>query len=174
MKDLEVNKIAAAIFMAGLIALVSGKVADVLYHPVSEHGHEEAKRGFSVEVAETPAEGGAAPVAEAPIDVAALMAAADAAAGAATFKKCASCHSTDAGKNMVGPSLHGVVGAKKASHGEFAYSDALKAKGGTWEYAELFEFLKSPKAFVPGTKMSFAGLKDPKERANVIAFLKSK
>jgi cytochrome c len=170
MKDLEVNKIAAAIFMAGLIALVSGKVADTLYHPVEA----PEKRGFAVEVAESTTETGVAPVAEAPIDVVALMAAADAAAGATTFKKCASCHSTEPGKNTVGPSLAGIVGAKKAAHGEFAYSEALKAKGGTWDYADLFEFLKSPKTYAPGTKMSFAGLKDPKERANVIAFLKSK
>ncbi|WP_243404041.1 c-type cytochrome [Zavarzinia aquatilis] len=94
-------------------------------------------------------------------------------AGEKVFKKCMSCHSVAEGENKVGPSLFGVVGRPVASIEGFKYSDAMKAKGGTWTEAELDHYLLNPKAAVPGTHMSFMGLKKPEDRAAVIAFLAS-
>ena len=86
----------------------------------------------------------------------------------------ASCHDwTKGGPNKIGPNLYGVVGRAKASHPGFDYSAALKGKGGEWSYAELFNFLRQPAAYAPGTKMSFAGLPRPADRLNVIAFLRT-
>lgn len=96
--------------------------------------------------------------------------------GAKVFKKCAACHAID-DKNKIGPSLMGIVGRKAASMEGFKYSDAMLAKGAegvVWDEATLAAYLPDPKAFVPGTKMAFAGLKTPEEVADLIAFLKTK
>lgn len=92
-------------------------------------------------------------------------------AGKKTFQKCGICHSVEAGKNKIGPSLYGVVGRKSASIPDFAYSDAMKAANKTWDAATLNEWLTNPKALVPGTKMIFAGLPSQTDRDNVIAYL---
>ena len=98
-------------------------------------------------------------------------AAGDAAAGEQLFKKCAICHSPQAGVNKIGPSLFGIVGRKSATIETFNYSDAMKAANKTWDEATLDTYLTDPKALVPGTKMIFPGFKDPADRANVIAYL---
>lgn len=173
MKNLEMNKMAAAILVAGLIVLTISKIANVLYYP-SVRAEENEKRGFQIEGAEQVASGetAEAPKAEEKIDVAALMAAANAEAGQEIFKKCAACHVNDtSGKHKVGPNLHGVVGAPVARHADFAYSNGMKEKGGSWTPENLFAFLKKPRDYVAGTKMSFPGLKDPKEIANVVKYL---
>ena len=103
-----------------------------------------------------------------------MLASADAAKGAKIFGKCKACHSTDnGGKNKVGPNLWNVVGRAKASGAGYAYSSALKGKGGDWSFADLDAFLTKPKSFVPGTKMSFAGLKKPGQRAAMLVYLRS-
>ncbi len=101
----------------------------------------------------------------------AAEAAGDPAAGKAAFKKCEICHSPEAGKNKIGPSLFGVVGRHSASVSNFSYSDAMKAFNHTWDEATLDAYLTNPRQVVPGTKMVFAGIKDQKEREDVIAYL---
>lgn len=101
------------------------------------------------------------------------LAAGDAEAGKVVFKKCAICHSPEQGVNKVGPSLWGVVGRHSASIADFNYSDAMKAADKTWDPETLNTWITNPKAFVPGTKMLFVGLKDQTDRDNVIAYLET-
>lgn len=95
----------------------------------------------------------------------------DAAAGKKVFNKCAICHSPAPGKNSIGPTLFGIVGRHSASGAGYSYSDAMKAANKTWDAATLDVYLTDPKAMVPGTKMTFAGLPKPEDRANLIAYL---
>ena len=97
----------------------------------------------------------------------------DAAAGEKVFALCRSCHVLDEGVNRVGPSLHKVVGRASGSVAGFAYSDANKNSGVTWTTDVLFKYLEDPKAFMPGTKMAFPGIKDDQDRANLVAYLAS-
>ena len=104
----------------------------------------------------------------------AMLASADTGAGAKVFKKCKACHTAaKGGKNRVGPNLWDIVGKAKAGIAGFRYSGALKGLGGKWTYKDLDGFLADPKGFAKGTKMGFAGLKKPKDRAQVILYLRS-
>ncbi len=97
---------------------------------------------------------------------------ADMANGKAKFALCQSCHTiAPGGANMTGPNLHGVFGKKAAANSDFKYSDALKNAGFTWDGEHLSEWLEKPQTYLPGTKMSFAGLKDVKDRTDLIAYL---
>jgi cytochrome c len=97
---------------------------------------------------------------------------ADLANGEAKFALCQSCHTIAAdGANMTGPNLHGVFGRKAGSKADFKYSDAVKAAGFTWDAEHLNQWLQNPQTFLPGTKMTFAGLKDAKARTDLIAYL---
>ncbi|WP_296596247.1 cytochrome c family protein [Phenylobacterium sp.] len=97
---------------------------------------------------------------------------ADLANGKAKFALCQSCHTiAPGGANMTGPNLHGIFGKKSASNPDFKYSDALKNAGWTWDAAHLDQWLEKPQTFLPGTKMSFAGLKDAKDRTDLIGYL---
>ena len=97
----------------------------------------------------------------------------DAAAGEKVFGVCKTCHQIgETAKNLVGPVLNGVVGRKAGSYPDYHYSDANKGSGITWDEATLKEYLRDPKAKVPGTKMVFPGLKSDDDIANVIAYLK--
>jgi len=100
----------------------------------------------------------------------------DPAAGKLVFRKCAACHTVDAGKNRVGPSLAGIVGRPAGTVEGFKYSDPMKAfgaGGGVWDEATLDAYLADPKGFIKGNKMVFLGLKLAQERADVIAYLKT-
>lgn len=97
----------------------------------------------------------------------------DAASGEKVFAACRTCHVFDEGVNRVGPSLHKVVGRKSGSVAGFAYSDANKNSGITWTPQVLFEYLKDPKAYIPGTKMNFPGVKDDQKRADLVAYLEA-
>lgn len=107
-----------------------------------------------------------------PMDLGTLLAGADAARGQRSAQVCASCHTFDAGgPNRTGPNLHGIVGRPIASHAGFAYSVAMAGAGGTWTYETLDRFLTSPSRTVSGTKMAYAGLRNPRDRAQLIAYL---
>jgi cytochrome c len=127
------------------------------------------KAGYPVEGVAAGAAGGG----EAEVPIADLLAKADAAHGAEVFKKCAACHTINqGGANGIGPNLYATVGeAKGEGKAGFAFSDALKGKGGTWDFESLNAWLASPRKFVPGTKMTFAGLSAGKDRADVILYL---
>jgi cytochrome c len=96
----------------------------------------------------------------------------DANKGKKVFNKCKACHTMKAGKNKIGPSLHGIMGRKAASVPKFKYSKAMKASGLTWDDKTLRKFLKKPKKLVKGTRMSFAGIKKQKQMDNLMAYLK--
>ena len=103
-----------------------------------------------------------------------VLAAADVAGGKTISVKCEQCHDlTKGGPNKIGPNLFGVVDRPRASHPGFSYSSAMKGKPGNWTYDELFKFIKAPGVDIPGTKMSFAGLRSEKDRINLIAYLRS-
>jgi len=98
----------------------------------------------------------------------------DAAAGEAVFAQCRACHVTDPGVNRIGPSLAGIVGRPAGQVEGYQYSPANKNSGITWTPEKLFQYLENPQRVVPGTKMAFAGIRDPQQRANLIAWLQTK
>ncbi|GJJ78166.1 cytochrome c [Entomortierella parvispora] len=102
------------------------------------------------------------------------MEAGDAVNGAKLFKtRCAQCHTVEqGGANKVGPNLHGLMGRASGKAAGFSYTEANKNKGVIWSDQTLFDYLENPKKYIPGTKMAFAGFKKPKERNDVIAYLK--
>ena len=161
--DDRFNTIAGWVLFAGIVALGSSIVASESFH-----SERPEKMGYPIEgVVE---EGAAGAEAEKPIEF--YLASADPAKGEQVFKKCAACHNADkGGANQLGPNLWGVVGAPIGEGRGFAWSDALAKHGGSWDWDSLSQWLKSPKAFAPGTKMTFAGLSKPEDRADVIAFL---
>ncbi|RVC39666.1 cytochrome c family protein, partial [Mesorhizobium sp. M4A.F.Ca.ET.090.04.2.1] len=168
----EVNKLLAGLLGTVFVVFSVGIVSDALFaSPAPE------KPGFAIEAAE-PAEGAAAaPAAEAK-PIADLLATANVEAGAAVFKKCQACHSGEkGGPNKVGPDLWDIIDRPVAEHEGFAYSAGMKdfSKGGAekWTYDNLNHFITSPKKFVKGTAMGFAGLPKDEDRANVIAYLRT-
>lgn len=169
MSTLEINKIVAALLTTGVVASFSAFLAGVIMHP-----HEPEEPVYVVAGA-APEEAPPDTAGEAEDDIVAMMASADEAAGEAVGKKCATCHTFDqGGADKIGPNLWNVLNRPIASHGDFGYSDALKGKSGdTWTYENLDHFLAKPTDFAPGTKMTFAGLKKPEDRANVISYLRS-
>jgi cytochrome c len=168
MDSFELNKVAGAALGALLFAVGSGFVAELIYHP-----KPPGNAGYALPEPQAKAAGGAAPEAKAePLPIRLASATVD--KGQSAAKKCASCHSFEkGGPNKVGPHLWGVVDRQRAHESGFEYSAALKEKGGTWTYDELDHFLANPKGYVPGTKMAFAGITSPAERADVIVYLRS-
>ena len=169
---MTVTKAGGALCGAFLVFLLGKWAADSLYNtsPVA-HGGEPVAQAYSID---TGASGGTAEAtapAEGPA-FADLLASADAAAGEKVFGKCKACHKVD-GKNATGPHLDGVVGRPIGSVADFSYSDAFKSHGDNWTLEHLDNYLANPKDYIPGNKMSFAGLPKPEDRANVIAYLQS-
>lgn len=168
MKDLEMNKIFAAVLLAGIIAMFSGFIAELA---IPDHHMEED--AIAIEGVESVAGGGG--VEPMPEPILAMIAEADVAKGQKVSKVCAACHTfTKGGANGVGPNLWGVVGAKKEHTPGFAYSGALTENGSaTWTYLDLNKYLWKPKKYAPGTKMNFIGLKKPEDRAAIVAYLRT-
>jgi cytochrome c len=163
MKDRQ-NTINGWVLFAGIVAL-GGSIAT----GEAFKSERPEKMGYPIEGVEVEGEGGG----EAAKPIEFYLASADPAKGEQVFKKCAACHNADnGGANALGPNLWGVLGEPigKGAHG-FAFSEALSGKGGNWDWNSLSDWLANPKKFAPGTKMTFAGLSNPEDRANVIAFL---
>ncbi|SHF62950.1 cytochrome c [Litoreibacter ascidiaceicola] len=167
---MTMTKVLGALCGSLLVFLLGGWAADLIYHG-GEGGHgDEHQQAYVIEV-----EGGEAEVEEevVEVDFDEMMAQSDAEKGAKVFSKCKACHKLEDGANGTGPHLYGVVGRDIAAVGDFGYSDVLIGKEGEWSPAQLQAFLENPKAYAPGTKMSFAGLKKIEDRANLIAYLET-
>ncbi|MEP2980106.1 MAG: cytochrome c family protein [Lentilitoribacter sp.] len=167
------NMISSAFLGTVFVVLTISFLSEALYH--SDVPEQE---GFVIEVAEgSAAPAGGAATEEVIPDIGPLLASADIGAGEKVFKKCAACHTIeDGGANKVGPGLWDIVGHAVGAKDGFGYSAAMTeyAAGGTnWDYENLNKFFLKPKAYIKGTAMGFAGLKKEKDRANLIAYMRT-
>ena len=163
--DNRFNTIAGWVLAGGIAALGLSILTGEYFHP-----ERPEKMGYPIEGVELEGEGAAADAGP-PIET--LLASADPAKGADVFKKCAACHTVNqGGANGIGPNLFGTMG-EPIGQGKagFAFSDPLKAVGGNWDFAKMNAWLTSPRKFAPGTKMTFAGLSKPEDRANLMIYL---
>jgi len=168
--SLTFNKIAGATLATGLVIFGLQNAVSLIFEKAPP-----TKQGYAIAIQEEA--GGGAAAADVPPDWGTVLPAANIAHGQQITSKCASCHQFDpAGTNNIGPGLFGVLGRPPGSHAGFTYDQAMQDFAKThsaWTYEELYEFLKSPGAYMPGTKMTFVGLPDPKDRIDVIDYLRS-
>ena len=160
------NTISGWALFSGVVALGLASVSAKYFE--ADKNHKPETPGYAIEGVVSSEGGGAK---EVPIE--ALLATADPAKGEAVFKKCASCHTINAGgANGIGPNLYGIMGKPVGKHAAgFAYSPDLSGHGGNWDWTNMNAWLTSPKKFASGTKMTFAGLSKPEDRANLIAWM---
>ena len=171
MDSFEWNKVAGAVLGTLLFVMVIRIGTEVLFEPT-----EPAKPGYIVEGVSEGAGGGAssAPTVEALPDFGTVLAKADVAAGASIAQRCTQCHDiTNAKTIKIGPPLWGIINRPRASVAGFSYSSGMKSGSDPWTYEHLFRYIKSPAIMVPGTKMSFAGLRSAEDRINLLAFLRT-
>jgi cytochrome c len=168
MDSFELNKVLGAILAGCIVVLNVHLRADSIFAPV-----QPAKPGFEIAVRQ-PASSTPAAKAEAAAPIETRLASADVDRGKSESRVCMTCHTLDkGGPNKVGPNLWGVVDRPRASHPGFDYSAAMRAKGGKWTFDELDNFLTHPQGYIPGTKMTFSGIQNPDQRANLIAYLRT-
>lgn len=173
---MTMTKAVGAVCGSLLVFMLAGWAADGLYTVGGGHGHGDHAEGELTQAytIDTGAEDAPAEDGGETLDVVALLAAGDAAKGEAVFKKCGACHKLD-GTDGVGPHLNGVVGRNHAASAGYAYSEAnLALASEIWTPEAIFAFVENPKKYMPGTKMAFAGLPKPEDRANLVAYLASK
>lgn len=172
MDAFELNKIIGWV-LAAVLVVVGGQTFMEIYSSGHGTGHAE-KTAYAIEVEESADKAPAAKAEEKPLDVKPLLATASIELGEKIGKKCKACHTFDqGGKDKVGPALYDVVNRDIASRDGFAYSDAMKSKGGKWDYDALAAFLKNPKGYVAGTKMAFSGIRKDDQLASLILYLRS-
>lgn len=168
MDSFEFNKIIGAVLFAVLVLFGMRTVSNLLFA-----AHPPETPGYEVEIAEADTGEKKDGEKKEEVSIAMLMPSADAEKGGKIFKKCAQCHSDEEGKKKpTGPTLYGVLGREKGTD-DYAYSTAMKEKGGKWGYEQLDGFIAAPKKWLPGTKMAFAGVKKPDQRADLIAYLRT-
>ena len=161
------NKIIVSIIFAAILVLGINKITDVIFYV-----EKPEKSAYQVESITTVASNTSAETNSETGNIMALFASTNAAEGAKVFKKCAACHSiNEGGANKIGPALWGVLGRNAGSVPDYKYSKALATHGKNWSFEEMNGFLIKPKDWIKGTKMSFAGLKNEKERAAVILYM---
>lgn len=174
------DKAISAIWIAFLAVLIVNLIGNVVFHgallpgeEAGEHEKAEVKFGYPIEVVEEAGAAAAGPAQR--VSAVPMIAAATVAAGTEVFRKCAACHTAEAGgANKTGPNLHNIVGDAIGDRNGFKTTDSLKAiAGGKWDYATLEDYLEDPKRLAPKGSMSFAGLKKPEDRAAVIKYLMS-
>jgi len=171
MDSFEWNKIAGAVLGTLIFVLVVKFATEAIFEVP-----KPAKPGYVVEgvTEEASNTSTAAPAEEAPPDWGTVLPAADAAAGQKISARCEQCHDlSKGGPNKIGPNLWGVLGRPRGTHAGFSYSGAMSASHDNWNFDSIFKFLKSPATMVPGTKMSFAGLRSAQDRINLIAWLRT-
>lgn len=171
MDSFELNKLIGALLAVVFVVFSVSLLSDSIF---STHAPETP--GYAIAVPEEA--GGEAVAEEEGPSIVDLLQNADAAAGQAAFRPCAACHNVEeGGPNMAGPNLWDIVNRPIASHEGFNYSAAMRefAQGGSvvWDYDHLSEFLRAPRSYIPGTAMAFAGIRNPEQEANVIAYLRS-
>ncbi len=161
------NKIAGAILGTALALFGLKEIAHIIYHP---HGLDEP--AFLIDLPDGPGPG--PDVVEGPVDFGALLAVADISAGEKVARKCVSCHTFDQGGNtMTGPNLYDIFGRVAGGVEGFSYSNAMVEYGKEWGFQNMYEYLESPRNYVPGTAMSFAGLRKQSDRINIVAYMRS-
>ena len=166
MNGFEINKIVAAIIFGVLLVFGVGKFTDWLFYveKPTEPAYKMDAPTAKVVSAQSSGSGN--------VDIKAFLALGTIEHGEKVWKKCSACHVvTKGGKNKIGPALYGILNKKSASVSGYKYSKALMAHGKVWSFAEMNSFLTKPQAYIKGTKMAYAGLKNEKDRASIILYL---